>query len=255
MPAPETPPVEAPAETPPPPIEAAPPPDTGTSYDAEQARIGGTLFMWQGGSSQRSHGTGQALGGASYGSPIFGFWGAAADATFWTSDFDFGHLGFDAHVAGRMEPYHVRDRYDLAFPGDLSFGAVVRRGPGPVSVGAGVGLRLVSGSVMQYTDASLAEAAPKLFFAGGARVAGDLWWEPVGGKLDGVTARAEVALTVGTALGAHVGLTVDKPVASLPVELRGGLAMDLDRLHRIGGDPANVSYGAVVVSVGVARVY
>ncbi len=256
MPAPTTPPpIEAAPETPPPPIEAAPTSDTGTAYDAERARIGGTVFMWQGGSSQTADGASLALGGAGYASPIFGFWGASADATFWASDFDFGHLGFDGHVAGRMEPFHVRDRYDLAFPGDLSVGAVVRRGPGPVSVGFGLGLRVATGAVMQYTDATLAEAAPKLFLAGGARMSGDLWWEPVGGKLDGLTARADVALTVGTALGAHVGLTVDKPVASLPVELRGGLAMDLDRLHRIGRDPANVSYAAVVVSVGVARVF
>ena len=252
MPATDAPPIEAP------PIEApapAPPEDTGTAYDAERARIGATVFMRQASSAQAADGTGLALGGAGYGSPIFGFWGASADATWWTSDFDFGHFGLDGHVSARLEPYHVNDRYDLAFPGDLAVGAVVRRGPGPVSVGVGLGARVVSGAIMQYTDPTLAEAAPNLFLAVGARASGDVWWEPVGGKLDGVSARAEAAITVGTALGAHLGLTVDKPMASLPVKLRGGLAVDLDRLHRMGGDPANVSYGAVIVSIGAARVF
>jgi hypothetical protein len=55
--------------------------------------------------------------------------------------------------------------------------------------------------------------------------------------------------------GAHAGLTGDVPLPNLPFAIRGGLALDLDHGYRLGRNPAHVTAGAVVASIGVARAY
>ena len=242
----DTPAVESPVEAA---LEAADP------TTAEDLRIGGVVTVAYSASGQHSGGSGLALGGARYGSPVAGFWGLGADATYWPSDFDFGRLGIDAHVGGRLELWNVDDRHPVVLPGEASAGLVVRRGEGDVTVGWAAGLRVVTLPVVAYTDVSLADASPQLAPLFGAYASGVAWWEPTKGVLAGGLARADARVTLGTVTGAHLGVLADKPVDGLPVLLRVGLATDLDVGFRLGGDPARVIRGSITASLGVAQAF
>lgn len=245
-----TPPVEpVPVESTP--VEAAL--EAADPTSAEDLRMGGVATLAYSTSSQHADGSGLTLGGSRYGSPIAGFWGLSADATYWPSDFDFGRLGIDAHVGGRLELWNVRDRRAVVLPGEVAAGVVVRRGEGDVTFGWGAGLRVVTLPVVAYSDVSLADAEPNLAPLFGAYASGVAWWEPADGFLAGGLARADARVTLGTVMGAHVGVLADKPVDGLPVLLRAGLATDLDVGFRLGGDPARVLRGSITASVGVAK--
>lgn len=224
------------------------PPTPAAAGAAKTLRLSGAVTNAHGSFSQTSDGTNLLLGGASFGTPIAGFWGITVDGRALPADLSLGKLEIDAHVAVDLEPYNVRDHKGVTLQRDLHLDAGFRHGDGPLTLGAALGVQSLSGSAFHYTDTTLLVTEPRVFGNVGARLAGRLYYET-----DALFVASEVAATFGIVpILLHAGVEVDKPLANAPVGLRLSAAGDLGMLNYRGDGKADTTAMNVVLGVGVA---
>lgn len=194
------------------------------------------------------------IGSASYSTPGAGFVGLSVDALYWLVNADFGSIGIEGDVGGRLQGFRLMDDPVLSLQRDVAIGARYRYHMGALGFDGGLGFHHTNAALFEYANEALTEVSPIGLSLNGARLSAGVALE-----LGRVYATAEIAesflpFPVATRLGTDLEVRVTDSISGRAMFAYDIRSMNFDTDGNGEGD-TRAKQNLMIVGLGAGMVY